>query len=46
MRTLKKKIILEDTRQEMETVTEQTKYNSNEMRSQSYLTNLIFDAIR
>ena len=46
MRTLKNKVELEDTRLEKDMVTEQTKINAEEIRSQFLLTNLIYDAIR
>ena len=46
MRTLKNKVDGEDTRKEVKSVTEQTKQLNEEIRSYSFLTNLIFDAIR
>jgi hypothetical protein len=46
MKNLKNKVVLEDTRHEMESFTEQTKAHNDELRSKIFLTNLIFDAIR
>jgi hypothetical protein len=46
MKNLKNNIVLEDTRREIESITKQTRAYAEEIRSYSYLINLIFDAIR
>lgn len=46
MRMFTNKVDGEDTRKEVESVTEQTKQISEEIQSYRFLTNLIFDAIR
>lgn len=46
MKQWKNQPVSEDTRQEVESVTEQTKVFSEEIRGQVFLANPIFDAIR